>query len=149
MVPSGDGEVVTIVRDFTEQRRAEAEQQRLAAEQAALRRVATLVAGDAPPEQVFQTVTEEVCRLLGLRSAVLLRFEEGDDATIVGKFGEPTGRLPARQRASSSRRAPRSRVLRTGRPPGRATTRSRRPRAQDARSSGSAQHRRPDQVAGC
>ena len=30
MVPSGDGEVVTIVRDFTEQRRAEAEQRRLA-----------------------------------------------------------------------------------------------------------------------
>ena len=47
MVPSGDGEVVAISRDFTEERRAEAEQQRLAAEQAALRRVATLVAGNA------------------------------------------------------------------------------------------------------
>ena len=47
MVPSGPDEVVTIVRDFTEQRRAEAEQRRLASEQEALRRVATLVAGDA------------------------------------------------------------------------------------------------------
>ena len=91
MVPSGVDEVVTIVRDFTEKRRAEAEQQRLAEEQAALRRVATLVAGGAAPEQVFQTVTEEVCGLLGLRTAVLHRFEDARTSTIVGKFGEPTG----------------------------------------------------------
>ena len=91
MVPSGGDEVVTIVRDFTEQRRAEAEQRRLADEQAALRRVATLVAGDPPPEQVFQAVTEEVCGLLGLRTAVLHRFEDATTSTIVGKFGDPTG----------------------------------------------------------
>ena len=90
IVPSGDGEVVAITRDFTEQRRTEAEQQRLAAEQAALRRVATLVAGNAPPEDVFQTVTEEVCRLLGLRTAVLHRFDDARTSTIVGKFGEST-----------------------------------------------------------
>jgi PAS domain S-box-containing protein len=89
MVPSGDGGVVTIVRDFTEQRRAEEEQLRLAAEQAALRRVATLVASDAAPERVFQAVTEEVCALLGIRSALMLRYEEGQTATIVGKFGPP------------------------------------------------------------
>jgi PAS domain S-box-containing protein len=89
MVPSGDGAVVTLVRDFTEQRRAEAEQRRLAEEQAALRRVATLVASDAPPETVFQTVTAEACGLLGIRSALLLRYEEGDVATIVGKYGGP------------------------------------------------------------
>ncbi len=91
MMPSGPDEAVTIVRDFTDQRRAEAEQRRLGAEQAALRRVATLVAGNAPPEHVFQNVTEEVCRLLGLRTAVLHRFEGGSMSTIVGKFGEPTG----------------------------------------------------------
>jgi PAS domain S-box-containing protein len=87
MIPSGPDEAVTIVRDFTEQRRAEAGQRRLAAEQAALRRVATLVAGNAPPEQVFQSVTEEVCRLLGLRTAALARFESPTTATIVGKYG--------------------------------------------------------------
>ena len=88
MVPSGAGEVVTIVRDFTEQRQAQAEQRRLGEEQAALRRVATLVAGDAPPEQVFQTVTEEVCRVLRIPSAVLERFGDGETATIVGRFSE-------------------------------------------------------------
>jgi PAS domain S-box-containing protein len=93
MVPSGNDEVLTIVRDFTEQRRAEIEVRRLAEEQAALRRVATLVAGDARPEQVFQTVTEEVCRLLGLRTAVLHRFGDERATTIVGKFGDPTGAL--------------------------------------------------------
>jgi signal transduction histidine kinase len=93
MVPGGEDEVVAILRDVTEQRRAEAGERRLAAEQAALRRVATLVAGNAAPEQVFQTVTEEVCRLLGLRTAVLHRFEDARTSTIVGKFGEPTGRF--------------------------------------------------------
>jgi hypothetical protein len=87
MIPSGPDAAVTVVRDFTEQRRAEAGQRRLAAEQAALRRVATLVAGNAPPDRVFQSVTEEVCRLLGLRTAVLARFESPSTATIVGKYG--------------------------------------------------------------
>ncbi|HVU77824.1 MAG TPA: GAF domain-containing protein [Gaiellaceae bacterium] len=87
MVPTGDGEVVIIMRDFTRKRRGDAELRRLAEEQAALRRVATLVASDAPPEQVFQLVTEEVCRLLGIREAVLVRFEDSTSGTIVGRYG--------------------------------------------------------------
>lgn len=93
MVPDGDGEVVGISRDFTEQRRAEAERERLAEEQAALHRVATLVAGNARPEAVFQAVTAEVGGLLGVRTVVLHRFEDAGASTIVGKFGEPTGRF--------------------------------------------------------
>jgi signal transduction histidine kinase len=90
IVPSGPAEVVTIVRDFTEQRRAQAELSRLAEEQAALRRVATIAAGDAAPEEVFQAVTEEICGLLRLGAALLLRFEDATTATVVGRFGEPT-----------------------------------------------------------
>src|ERR687887_455620 len=92
MVPSGPNEVVTIVRDFTVQRRAEVAQRRLADEQAALRRVATLVAGGAPPELVFQTVTEEVCRALGLREAVLERYEDAKTSIILGRYGSNLGR---------------------------------------------------------
>ena len=44
----------------------EAAQRALAGEQAALRKVATLVASDASPSRVFERVTEEVGRLLGL-----------------------------------------------------------------------------------
>jgi PAS domain S-box-containing protein len=87
MVPSGANEIVTIVRDFTEQRRAEGAQRRLADEQAALRRVATLVAGDAPPELVFQTVTEQVCVALGIREAVLERYEGRNTSIILGRYG--------------------------------------------------------------
>jgi signal transduction histidine kinase len=87
MVPSGADEVVAIRRDFTEERRAQAEQRRLAEEQAALRRVATLVAGDSPPERVFQAVTEEVAQLLGIREAVLERFVDDETGTVVGRFG--------------------------------------------------------------
>ena len=35
-------------------------------------------------------MTEEICALLRLASALLLRFEDAGSATIVGKFGEPT-----------------------------------------------------------
>ncbi len=88
MVPSGADEIVSIRREFTEQRRAQAEQRRLAEEQAALRRVATLVAGNPPPERVFQAVTEEVARLLGIHEAVLERFADADTAAVVGRYGE-------------------------------------------------------------
>jgi PAS domain S-box-containing protein len=87
MVPSAPNEVVSIVRDFTEQHRAELAQRRLADEQAALRRVATLVAGDAPPELVFQRVTEELCQALGLREAVLERYESPTTSIILGRYG--------------------------------------------------------------
>jgi PAS domain S-box-containing protein len=87
IVPSGADEVVSIIRDFTEKRTADAKLRRLVGEQAALRRVATLVASDASPERVFQLVTEEVCRLLGIREAVLVRFVDAETSTIVGRFG--------------------------------------------------------------
>src|SRR3954452_25369750 len=45
---------------------SEASQRALADEQAALRRVATLVASGAQPSRVFETVPEEVARLLGM-----------------------------------------------------------------------------------
>jgi signal transduction histidine kinase len=57
---------------------------RLAAEQMALRRIATLVAGEAAPSAVFEQVTAEVGRLFGVPTARVVRYEEGAQATIVG-----------------------------------------------------------------
>ena len=67
----------------------------LADEQAALRRVATLVAGEAPPSSVFEQVTEEVGRLVGAPGASVVRFEGDGSATVAGGWSEPdTPRIP-------------------------------------------------------
>jgi signal transduction histidine kinase len=57
---------------------------RLAEEQAALRRVATLVAQGVPPDEIFSAVSDEVTRLFGVQAGVL-RFEhEGPAVVFVG-----------------------------------------------------------------
>src|SRR5256714_2657099 len=63
---------------------------RLAEEQAALRRVATLVASSAQPKQVFQTVAEEAGRLLEARTAATVRFDQ-DSAVVAGSWSDGEG----------------------------------------------------------
>ncbi len=58
----------------------------LAQEQRALRRVATLVAAEAPPERVYNAVSEECARVLEVRSSAVFRYEGDDTATIVGRY---------------------------------------------------------------
>jgi signal transduction histidine kinase len=60
----------------------------LAEEQAALRRVATLVAAGAPPEEAFAAVAEEAGRLFLVDVANMCRYEHDGLATIVGSAGE-------------------------------------------------------------
>ena len=55
-----------------------------AAEQAALRRVATLVARAAPPEEVFAAVTTEVRRLLTVDLTAMGRYDPDGTVTYVG-----------------------------------------------------------------
>ena len=62
----------------------------LADEQAALRRVATLVAEAAPPPAVFAAVAEEVGRLLVADHTIMVRYEAHDTVTVVGAWS-PTG----------------------------------------------------------
>ncbi len=59
---------------------------RIADEQAALRRVATLVARAAPPPQVFTAVTAEVGQLLGTDYTGLFRYDPDGEATAVGAW---------------------------------------------------------------
>ena len=89
-----DGEVlvIAIVRDVTERRAIEVERLGLVREQAALRRVATLVARGAPPEELFAGVTEEVGRLVRVDHAHLGRYEPEGTVAIVADWsraGEP------------------------------------------------------------
>ena len=65
---------------------------RVAEEQAALRRVATLVARAAPQDQVFAAVAEEVGRLLGVDLTAMGRYLPGGKMTFVAGWargGEP------------------------------------------------------------
>jgi signal transduction histidine kinase/CHASE3 domain sensor protein/soluble P-type ATPase len=55
----------------------------LLAEQAALRRVATLVAGGAAPAEVFAVTATEVCRLLGTNATALCRYEPDETVTVL------------------------------------------------------------------
>jgi signal transduction histidine kinase len=67
---------------------AESAQRALADEQAALRRIATLVAGEPSPSRVFEQVTEEVGRLLGLPGASVMHYDGVSAATVVGAWSE-------------------------------------------------------------
>ena len=60
----------------------------LVEEQAALRRVAAVVAGGAVSADVFAAVTEEVGKALGLPYVDMLRYEPDGTATVIGAWGE-------------------------------------------------------------
>ena len=74
---------------------ARGEVQRLAEEQAALRRVATMVAREAPPEEVLARVAEEVGVLLQADAAAVWRYDSGGQATVVGSWGALGGTVPS------------------------------------------------------
>jgi hypothetical protein len=67
--------------------RAEQELRELAGAQAALRRLATLVARGEPPEAVFAAATREVLRHFGGGTARMIRFESDGTATLVAGEG--------------------------------------------------------------
>jgi signal transduction histidine kinase len=68
---------------------------RLVDEQSALRRVATLIAGGAPPVEIFSAVAEEVRQLLGADNAGVARFDpDGTAAVVVGGVGQDEVHLP-------------------------------------------------------
>jgi PAS domain S-box-containing protein len=67
---------------------ARAEVARLADEQAALRRVATLVAHECPPEEVFAAVAEEVGRFLSVEATAMVRYDDDGAPTVVASWGK-------------------------------------------------------------
>jgi GAF domain-containing protein len=67
---------------------SEARARELANEQAALRRVATLVAQGASPEELFSAVAEEVAGVIDAPVVGINRYEADGTYTIVGNAGE-------------------------------------------------------------
>jgi GAF domain-containing protein len=88
----------------------------LADEQAALRRVATLVARQPSPAEVFAAVTEEAARLLHFDSAHLIVYERDQSATVVGSWNLLAPPIPAGTRVPVEGDNIIGRVLRTQQP---------------------------------
>ena len=72
---------------------ARAELEQVAAEQAALGRVATLVAEAVPPGGVFTAVAAEVAGLFGVPHVGLFRYEREGVATVIAGAGEVSSYL--------------------------------------------------------
>ncbi|HEY3612233.1 MAG TPA: MASE1 domain-containing protein, partial [Gaiellales bacterium] len=65
----------------------------LAREQAALRRIATLLVSESDPVRVFSQVMEEAATALGVASASLVRYESPGLVTVMGGFSETASLL--------------------------------------------------------
>jgi signal transduction histidine kinase/putative methionine-R-sulfoxide reductase with GAF domain len=89
---------------------------RLADEQAALRRVATLVAEGASPTAVFDAVAGEMEALLDADQLTLNRFEPGDEITVLAHRGLDVARTPVGSRVSHRGESVTATVRQTGRP---------------------------------
>jgi GAF domain-containing protein len=89
---------------------------RLAEEQTALRRVATLVARGVPPEEVFAAVAEEVVRLLPVDFAHMGRYEPDAVVTILAASGSTAEQFPVGRGWSLGGRNVATIVFETGHP---------------------------------
>jgi sugar diacid utilization regulator len=95
-----------------------AKYRRLAAEQAALRRLATLVARGVEPVEVFGAVAEEMRRCMPADTAGLWRFESDREITIVAAAADPEAlaKWPVGTRSPVEGNTLARLVKRTGRP---------------------------------
>ena len=100
--------IYAVGRDVTERRRSEREQ-------AALQRIATLVAQEAPQADVFGAIAEEIGGFLGTEEVRMLRFDDDGSAVVVGGSGSPDA-FPLGSRLQLKGDSVALRVLRTRRP---------------------------------
>jgi PAS domain S-box-containing protein len=104
-----EGLIYAVARDVTDTRRA-------GQEQAALRRVATLVAKRGTPAGVFDAVVAEMHQLLGAENTRLLRYEADHTVTVVAARSAPGVEMPLGTRYSLDGQSISAVVWRTGRP---------------------------------
>jgi signal transduction histidine kinase len=119
--PVGDAEAF-IVRDARRSVRSahdeeQAELHRLAEEQAALRRVAALVAEpSARADAIFAAVAEEVARFLRADRGAVCRYESDESMTVTAYWSDEHTRLPVGTRIGLEGESLAARVHRSGRP---------------------------------
>ena len=87
-----------------------------AEQQAALHRIARIVAEEAPPSAVFDAVAEEAARLLQADIAAIDRFDSDGMVTLLAARGVTTGAPAVGSRTALSETGNSARVHATGRP---------------------------------
>jgi len=103
-----EGLIYAAARDVPDSRRA-------GEEQAALRRVAMLVAKGAAPAEVFEAVVSELRLLLGAGNTRLMRYEPGGAASVIATSSEPGMEIPVGSRITLDGQSVAAEVWRTGR----------------------------------
>ena len=123
MPETGPGEVGSLEQSFntmTDSLAASRDELRqVADEQAALRRVATLVALGVPPLEVFHAVACETGRVLGAAESQVARFEPDGTASVAGAWKRPGSPGPPPSlgwRWTPSEASLAGRIKRTGKP---------------------------------
>jgi signal transduction histidine kinase len=94
------GRFAQLVATATANAEARAGLERLVEEQAALRRVAELVARGAAASEVFATVAEELGKLTKVEGAKMLRYEDKENVTFVASWGPLQAGMPVGRRLS-------------------------------------------------
>lgn len=102
--------------DLSEWHQAQVELSRLAQEQAALRGVATLVAGQATSDEIFAFVAEEVARLLGADRGIVCRYESDASLTVMALWTGGHRTIPIGTRILVKGDSVAARVQQSGRP---------------------------------
>ena len=108
------GEFTELVATAIGNAEARAEATRLTDEQAALRRIATLVAEGSPPPAVFDAVTAEAAELLRADQIALIRFEPGPEITVLAHRGREVALAPVGTRIPLRGESVNATVHRTG-----------------------------------
>ena len=89
---------------------------RLADQQIALRRVATLVAGGVPAAEVFAAVAEEAGRVMNAEIVNIARYEPDGTVTVMAGWSERGGHMPVGGRFTLEGPTLAGPISRTGRP---------------------------------
>ena len=120
MPESGLGEVGMLEGAFNKMAasldESQAELRRQAAQQAALRRVAMLVARDVPPDELLESVAREVAVVLEADTTGLLRYEPDGDLSLLAAWTRLDVGLPFPDRLTPPSGSLNERILATGRP---------------------------------
>jgi signal transduction histidine kinase len=95
---------------------SQAELRRHAEQQAALRRVATLVAREVPPEELLDSVAREVAGVLAADTTGLLRYEPDGELTLLAAWTRLDMGLPFPERLRPPAGSLNEQILSTGRP---------------------------------